>query len=380
MEGNETELNTGNLPVGLLGTVETILAEAGVAAPIMQPDDIFPENRPILSFFDRQAEECLTTFKKRWAAEAEIFYCFTLSSDTNAFAARSPYASGKYFIIVRGGVAWRLDQILHGVTKDPSVRAFLDLPAMLDEATDHRHQTALVMIAYRWLCYHELGHIKNGHLHLTVAAREGFLREAMGSNIRESDSIIYHTLEMDADAFACGQVCGDLLGMLDSTAKRWPLFRDAKSRMKALVVALYAVMRAFDAANWTLADLFTSSHPPGPIRASLLMAWGEAYFAREIPVPQPLTPPEWADQCKRAITVTEDALRSLDLAPTLPNEISTFLAKDFGRYASTLTLCWSQVRPLLEPHLLGGDLAPAQWHLKDGLWVSAASGMVAKLD
>jgi hypothetical protein len=130
--------------------------------------------------------------------------------------------------------------------------------------------------AIRYVFLHELGHIWKGHTHL-IARQYGLnsideLHMASSSKVSKLDA---QTLEMDADVFASSGIV--LQALHSAKPDSWinPEFDEINGVGAAAVAsalfAIYLVWRMFDEAC-DLEGVRISSHPPAPIRQSMIFA------------------------------------------------------------------------------------------------------------
>jgi hypothetical protein len=137
------------------------------------PEHVTADVRPILSSLDAEADDCIQRMRQRFNIEKDIRRCFfATTQELNAYAMRPVLSDGTstYLVGILGGVVAELIRSIRVVSKDPAIREFLGVKSfervtLAEQRPDFRE---LMRIAFRWLIYHELGHIRNGHLHLDV--------------------------------------------------------------------------------------------------------------------------------------------------------------------------------------------------------------------
>jgi hypothetical protein len=350
--------NIGSLSPENFGYVESILMKKGLPAPIIEPNyQWFELHRSKLYNYHLMARECVENCLRSFSIKAGISYCFVDAENANAFAARNPAIADNYFIIFHSGLA-SIGHMISTILHDEGLCRFLDIPSPSKEGLfeDFKNVYFLTNIAFRWLVFHEIGHIKNGHLHLPVTAGDASTFEAMQRSGGFERNVTLHTLEMDADSFASGLSFADLLGMSEERNAQFLLARSPITKVKSFIVAIYALLRNFDFESWTRDKLYRYSHPPAAIRIGLLTTWGTAFAAS--------TEARYfsADEflaCLEAVRVVEEGLIREGVARQ-PAEAVDFLKDDLSPYVSKLLARWARIRPTLEKHLLGGQLAVAQ--------------------
>ena len=342
----------GSLRTEHFGYVESCLQARGIQAPILLPEMIEQENRLTALPFERWARQCIDSIK------ANIEHCFVSTFVPNAFAGRTP--NNTYYIAFHMGVL-EIGRAMAGILQNHGVRDFLNLGPYVELKKDEPNGefSLLLGLSYQWLVYHELGHIKNGHLHLRLGNAQAPLFEAV-ETMQTSDlvdrNITRHTLEMDADAFAAGEVVLPLLNAPQDMIPNCPILQSPEHKLKAFYVAMYTMMRSFDNGTWKLADLYRYTHPPGLIRAAGLGAWGYA-FAEKITLDLPQQ--NWIDYSAQAAAVVEQALQTKG-NPFILRELAGFFPDGFAAYVKQTLARWAKIRPELEPHILGGGLAAPQ--------------------
>jgi hypothetical protein len=181
--------------------------------------------------------------------------------------------------------------------------------------------------------------------------------EAMQQSDQIDRNITMHTLEMDADTFAAGQVVLSLLNSPRDMLPDCPMLESPERKLKAFYVAMYTMMRSFDNGAWKLADLYRYSHPPGIIRALGLGSWGFA-FADKIALDLP--PINWIEYSTQAAAVVERSMQNSG-SPFILTELENFFPDGFVGYTRQRLARWAMIRRDLEPNTLGqGRLAAPQ--------------------
>ena len=347
------EWSVGTLPPRRFGSVETVLSRIGKPAPIMTAEQVIvPEERQLISMWDESAASCLTSCTEQFQIRKQIWYCLTQHTETNALASFLPQHD-EYVVVLMAGFL-KIAQAISRTMSDTAVQEFLGLNN--GNGPGAENIDTLITIAFRWLVYHELGHIKNGHLHI-LDRQHATSFERVAQQGAEDYNLTRQTLEMDADFFAFGQIFKEVLGKqyyrLFSAATISPL-----TSVKSIAIAIFTVLRCFDAPKvWTGDNTFTFTHPPTSFRMLKLGSWGLCFLPKlEQPI---ISMDEWCDVSLRALYLTDNALGVLD--GFSDEDIQTFYRPlELGRYTERLLRRWAKIRLALEPHLLGGVLAAAQ--------------------
>jgi hypothetical protein len=353
----------GNLPTEYYGSVEDILKlRLRTFDPILRPEDIDDDNRKFLTWLDRAAENCIDNVRAQFDITQDIRRCFFFTTRLNAYAMRPGLTDGTsiYLVGILGGVAVTLSHSMQVVAKDPALREFLGLSPGEDVSVTERTLDYLELqhIGYRWLIHHELGHVKNGHLHLDLrTAFGGAAFEGMELDQDENRNLTRHTMEMDADSVACGQSFGEIFARPYDNPKLSSLLRNDLHRIRAFAISVFTTLRSFEEHRWSEDLMFRFTHPPAGVRMVLIIVWGVAYFEK---YPGKIKPVDWATECITACKLVDAAFgRKVNDDPELQKRVMEGIPGQSG-YLKRLLQRWALIRPSLEPFLLGGVLAPAQ--------------------
>jgi hypothetical protein len=337
--------------------IENVLTERNILHQIVTPENFPADLKETLAPFDEWATQCVDLTKRLYMPSADITHCFVSTTLPNAFARITPDAPGKYFIAFLGGVTL-MYPIFDTVLRDKDVRDFLELGELALDGDKTAHQNDAVTLnslSFRWLAYHEIGHIKNGHLHLVAKDTRGLTAmEQMQASGDEDYNLTRHTLEMDADAFASGQVINEILSMDKELTADWTLFQTDERKIKSFYIAMYTMMRSFESRDWTVANQFSFSHPHAVIRMIQLAAWGQAFSqAYNLNI----KPEQWGKLAIQCVAVCERSMRQRGF-PRLPASLIDSLVDP--SYVRRILARWAKIRPALLPHLLGGTLVDPQ--------------------
>lgn len=358
----------GSVPAQTLGNlepddhvvIENILAQKGIFAPIVTEGYLDPEVYDVVSRFDAIARDIVATWKARFSIEQRVCFFFVASTATNAFAARSSQKEDTYYIGILVG-AVLAGRHVRDLLTNVETRKLLGLPESVSDELDpnfvHNH-AALAGLAFYWLIYHELGHIKNGHLHLKIGATFNAISTESNEQTNLFDqNRTRHTLEMDADCFASGEVMFRILRFDPASNPNVTIYPTAKSRATAFFMCAYALMRAFDPPSSSFDNLFSSTHPPAFLRVGDNIAnWGFEWFKKNSEFG--IDPREWLESSVECVIAAEVALY-----PDKEHlrKVLKYLESGRSNYGGQLLSRWAAIRPDLEKHVLGtGKLAPAQ--------------------
>lgn len=357
-------ISTTTLGAPIIGTIEphhhaiieNLLIGKGIAAPIATSEYFEEDTRRIVSQFDQSARLTIQRFRIRFSIKEDIRFCFVGSLEENAFAAYSSEAPDVYFIVILVGIVLsgrRLETIL----RNPKTRHLLGLPEIVPSEDNSENLPALTGIAFDWLVYHELGHIKNGHLRLRPAVAFGAMStEKMERDNATDRNLTIHALEMDADCIASSEMMVSLLEFDASKSPQLSILSNAQQKASAFFISIYSIMRAFDRDDWSIEQIYNFTHPPAAIRMYGIANWGIAWFAKFSK--SEIDPEWWAENSVSCILAVEDAISS-------PREqylkiLEVVESKANVDYTRRLLGRWAKIRPGLAPHLLGGNLVAAQ--------------------
>lgn len=305
------------------------------------------------------------TCRRRFSVKETISHCFIKTVDhTNAFAAHSLLAPNKYFIIFLMGFVFA-QEILGEVLAIKEIRILLGIHTRKKKYGGEAEVACYKILrstAFQWLCWHELGHIKNEHLHLGVVQSKGVLQsEMMQISEDEDQNRTSHALEMDADSFASTQILPWLLKVPADTlfeGATVPLFKNEQTKLVCFILALYLMLRQFDSPSWSTRTLFRFSHPPAFVRIMQILFWCETFLSSSSSF---VTKPDEALRLGRdVILAVEDAL-FVKSERAFPSDAFSFFGEGrWSSYSDSVLARYAKVRPELKLHLLGGTLAPAQ--------------------
>jgi hypothetical protein len=123
--GKAGELDNRGPSIQLYGKVESTLRHRlKKFDPIIMPEHVTPEVRPILSSLDAEADDCIQRMRQRFNIEKDIRRCFFATQELNAYAMRPVLSDGTstYLVGILGGVVAELIRSIRVVSKDPAWR------------------------------------------------------------------------------------------------------------------------------------------------------------------------------------------------------------------------------------------------------------------
>jgi hypothetical protein len=220
--------------------------------------------------------------------------------------------------------------------------------------------------AMNFLLLHELGHIRNGHLHFlpSGAGAMRILAEAESKPPDNRSMLANHTLESDADSHAVVHGVNAIFQLARMTPGSDPLdvlYATPEHTLHAYLLPAYAVLRSLGSPDWSPDTVWQSSHPPLAIRQFLLTQLVSARVARpEFNFASPDRPFEIARD------VMMEVEQGFLLLTGVERGLSDFAAAmEYWRrtYGRQITEFWITAHPRLDKLKLGGWLAPPDpWH------------------
>jgi hypothetical protein len=353
MEVSEPK-NFGTLAIEDYSAVENLLANRGLRARILTPDNVFKQNWKLISYLDKLARDVIEIFRNEHRIQKTIHHCFLGIITANAMAARLATTPEKYCIIFNIGIL-DIREIIMKCLRLGSVREILGLDYINSSRQNeifYRQVDLLTQMALTFLVFHELAHIKNGHLHLPRTLRLGAVSEENSkSNLNLDYNLTVHTLEMDADCVACGHTLPLFINQCEELFSSFKV-KPAKAAVLAFSTVVYLMFRMFDRPDWDVLGMMHYTHPPAFVRHSNIMGWIVTWFDE---LPNQDMSIDGAIELVKEIELELFRPAGFIMSP----DIIQFFEDGHMLYKRQLDRRWRELRPMLEQHLLGGILAPA---------------------
>lgn len=226
----------------------------------------------------------------------------------------------------------------------------------------------LTQVALDFLFFHELTHLRNGHLeYVRASLRLNHWPEAMAHSSNESDFLTRQTLEMDAD---CGAVLLSLNKaftlkanlasvphsiQVETKEAMLAAFGSAKQATQTVQFAAYLLFRLFDTeCIWF--EQSKKTHPPHAIRMTWIGATlYEIFNTRNA---YKYCGEEFKIHGAQTVLSAEVACANLlGNQPDLRMLRSVVINSQHLEYLDKLKANWKSLRPVLELHKRGGNLA-----------------------
>lgn len=228
----------------------------------------------------------------------------------------------------------------------------------------------LAQLATEFLFLHELGHLRNGHADF-ARIKLGFdhIPEAFDSKEERNENLVWQTLEFDADA-ASLMLCASQVHtryQIVSSGRAHPienlnsafqsLYGTFDSAIHALTYSVYVAFRLFNLSEWYWMSQPNSFHPSPLFRmGGIGPLFIELFKTKEI---YKFSPDAYLANLGETILRAEvDCTLIQDREPD-PSGIMDFInSPQRSAYLEQLKACWKEIRPILNLHVRGGNLAP----------------------
>lgn len=211
----------------------------------------------------------------------------------------------------------------------------------------------IMPVVIRFIAFHELGHIVNGHAKSGISKRFNISEDQDLS--RNDDLLTRRTLEYDADSFAAHH----LLQMnLFRSNPRETAHGEHFEIVRSLILSAvgpYSVMCSLD----TSLPKLQQAHPPAPARMTYLRKMLKNYlpFMREIGISVPLRGLEIVEH---SILATENAIAEIGDSASFDAEALAYWRLVATQQEVLMAQRWAKIRPTLMKARLGThELAPA---------------------
>lgn len=227
----------------------------------------------------------------------------------------------------------------------------------------------LAFYAELFLIFHEVAHLRNGHVAYKFSNDTQFAMDEAGL-YPSIDNAISQTLEWDADCTATSLMLNFILNAqprivgdqnLASVGDQL-LERDINSNLRDFVFAVCIYFRIFHDNHYELrngvvhenvSQLLAFSHPPAYVRIrSCVLLISEA-----LNVTFGLDSRKYDDVIRNAVLEAEQGWH-LATAAQFRSPFSEELSDAFGKFMNIYRDRWNTLRAQLEPHNFGGRLAP----------------------
>lgn len=228
----------------------------------------------------------------------------------------------------------------------------------------------LAQVALDFLFFHELTHLRNGHIELLRSRLSlAHLSEAFSTDRTADDIALRQALEIDAD---CGAVLHTLnvafqhKDLLANPSKSLPkdvlnamkfAYGSPKQATRTVNFAAYILFRIFDTTEWLSSQQSRVTHPLPPLRMFFIGPTLYEIFSKR-PIYQ-YDPSEFVTDNSATI---QDAERACGLirgdSPDLRGIVSVIKDDQYLAYIEEFERTWASIRSELELFKRGGKLAP----------------------
>lgn len=196
------------------------------------------------------------------------------------------------------------------------------------------------------LVFHEMAHIKNGHLLLLKKKREGAIIHEDGLDPINND--IKRALEFDADAFMCNALLNRRSGHFkdDTLAGNYSKLEE---NIREYSISIFLLFKMLNDGRDSR-DLSNCVHAPALLRSMACPLHVIPWSADTMRVPM-----DWLANIVVSSIVCAEAALPLNVA-RLP--LHADLYSDFILYVRSVSGPWNSIRDLLDELKLGGKIAP----------------------
>lgn len=241
----------------------------------------------------------------------------------------------------------------------------------LDEIRQH-YAYYLALMALDFLFYHELSHLRYGHLEWKADQKHS---RNPGASAGDNYAILHQTLEWDADCQATVHTMTEATFFASQyiefelpeyyyrnqnliTASN-AIFGMPRNISRSLMFSIYTIFRIYNRHEWSNSDLCSKLYPPTLFR-QLWVSFSLQTYYKEWPKEFGLTENEFLEISPEEIIAVEEAFGCLLNSPPDGRGITSVIRSD-GLKANTdhldrLNAEWKKLRPLLIKNKRGGNL------------------------
>lgn len=135
----------------------------------------------------------------------------------------------------------------------------------------------LMITALKFLFYHEVTHLRNGHLeYVKEELSYSYWQEAVSTRSKKLEPLVHQALEMDADCGAILMTLNESFSLMRSSPRKGIdpkilaaikfSYGDSKSATKTVLFSIYVLFRVFDFSEWDYFNQYKQTHPQPPMR------------------------------------------------------------------------------------------------------------------
>lgn len=228
----------------------------------------------------------------------------------------------------------------------------------------------LAQIAIEFLFLHELGHLKNGHVDFVRQEMSfDYLPEAFDGRDLRNANLVWQTLEFDADATSlvlCAAQAHSRFRTVSSNIENYEkessralkaIYENFETTIQMVSYSIYIAFRLFDLSEWSWMSQPNLSHPSPLFRlGSIALTLFQLFSVKPI---YETSPHSYMKNFGPTLYRAEIDCGLIQGAEPDPRGINDFInSSQRHHYLHQLEACWKEIRPLLDHHVRGGNLAP----------------------
>lgn len=216
----------------------------------------------------------------------------------------------------------------------------------------------LSVLAVNYVVYHELAHIRFGHLkyEMTVGNRSHTSEKQLGTAVNSFWTS--QATEMNADAFATSEGLGYVFRLSEHHHQLPPPHNQAFAKPReALIIwffAIYSLIRLFGEGDYNLDSLESLTHPPPRVRQMMVIqtvpAWLQAYKPE-------LDSTDFLEASVAVAHLVEEAIAKITHGDVDTTGIKEAIDEKAVAHVENLVRHWTEIRPLILPYSHGEELA-----------------------
>jgi len=229
------------------------------------------------------------------------------------------------------------------------------------------YSTNLMITALKFLFYHEITHLRNGHLEfIKEELNYSYYQEAMDTGRKRLDPVIHQALEMDADSGAILKVLNESFKLMNLSPRDGVdlnilavfnySYLDIRISTKTVVFSTYILFRLFDFIEWNYFNQDKETHPQPPIRMFWLSC--TIYEIFRIRPEYNYNADTFISDATKIMLEAEITLGKIKNEEPDTRGIQSVVSTNLHlEYLNEVKKAWKDIRPQLENYKRGGNLA-----------------------
>ncbi len=229
------------------------------------------------------------------------------------------------------------------------------------------YSSNLMMTALKFLFYHEITHLRNGHLeYIKEELNYSYYQEAMDTGRKKLDPVIHQALEMDADSGAILKVLNESFKLMNLSSRDGvdpnilaafnSSYSDKRISTKTVVFSTYILFRLFDFHEWNYFNQDKETHPQPPIRMFWLSC--TIYEIFRVRSEYNYNADIFMNDAVKIMLEAEIALGKIKNEEPDTRGIESVVSTNLHiEYLNEVKRAWKMIKPQLENYKRGGKLA-----------------------